>query len=186
MSATGAAAASAAGHAGPRFVGASRQQWLLRGVATVAATVAMAVAAGVGGWPAAAVVAPTLLAALASIRPDSHLPLVVDAAIVGSLALAIDDPATPWLPVAAVCLVIRHAATTLAASLPVGGALAPSIVSRWVRQAAAIAAGTVGLWVVVVVLDRRDLPGSAVLTALALTVAAALALAVRERSTDRP
>ncbi|MEZ5376062.1 MAG: hypothetical protein R2733_06060 [Acidimicrobiales bacterium] len=167
-----------------RVVDASPQQWLLRITATCAAMAAMGAAGAAGIWSALGFVIVALLAALSSLRPDSHAVVVVDIIIIASLHAAIDDPATPWLPVAALCLTIHHTVTALAASIPIGGELPVSTLGRWVRQTAVVAACTLALWLAVVVLDRRDLPGSALLTAVALAVAAGVALLVRDGSID--
>lgn len=167
-----------------RVIVASPQQWLLRAGASLAATAAMGISAALEGWSTAAFVVVVGLAVLTSLWPDSHAPLLVDVLVILSLVVAIDDPASPWLPAAAACLVVHHTTITAAASIPLGGELPASVLLRWIRHALAVIVATGALWLAVVAMERRQLPGSAELTALALIVAGGLALAVKHRSVD--
>lgn len=173
-------------HALDRVVAASRQQWLLRAGAASAAVAAMGIAVVIAGWSATAFVVVLGLAVLTSLWPDSHAPLVVDVVVILSLAVAIDDPASPWLPCAAVCLLAHHAAVGLAASIPIGGELPASVIVRRARHAALVAGATVALWLVVVVLEQRELPGNVVVSVVGLAAATGLALALREQSVEPP
>ena len=126
------------------------------------------------------------LAVASAVRPDTHTALLVPV-IVGWLWLvSVDDLDAPWLPVAALCLVAFHAVTALLASLPTGGAFPGSILRREARRLGLVAAATVAMWGVVVVLDQRDAPGNGLLTGLGLVIVAVAAALMRWRSLEGP
>ena len=161
----------------------SAQQWLLRLLAVVAPCVAL-IAAGVASgrwWPVWTVVV-VGLAAASAIRPDAHTGLLVPL-IVGWLWLvAVDDPGTPWLAGAAVCLLTFHAVLALLASLPVGGAFPVAILVRELGRVGVVAVATFAMWGLVVVLDRRDAAGDGLLTGLALAIVTGAAVVIRRIS----
>lgn len=165
------------------LLASSTQQWLVR-LVSVAAPLAAMVAAGVAGdgvWPfGLAVVAVVALAS--SLRPDHHTALFVVVVVGWHWMAAVDDIATVWLPVAAVCLLVFHTATALAASVPNGGDLPGVVVARWAGRVGLVALAVVALWGLVVVFDRRDAAGNGALTGLALVIVALAAAFIRSRS----
>ncbi|MEM9035534.1 MAG: hypothetical protein AAGD18_13155 [Actinomycetota bacterium] len=162
---------------------ASRTQWLLRAGTVLAPIVSvLAAAAASPGWwpPGTALVA--VLAIAAALRPDTHFALSVAIVCAWHWAAIDADVASGWLPLAAVALLVFHATVALAASLPSGTAVPNELVMRWAARTGVAAGITVGVWLAVALLDRRELPGNGLLTGLALAVIGITALAVRARS----
>ncbi len=169
------------------FHATSLQQWALRLVAVVASLGALLAAAGANGrlWPAGLFIV-TALAAASAVRPDAHTALIVVVVVAWHWLATVDEVDGPWLPLAAVCLLVHHAVIALSASIPVGGVLPAATIVRWAGRTALIASATVGMWAVVAVLDGRDAPGNGLLTALALAIVSGAAVMIRSRSLDRP
>ena len=169
------------------FLETSGQQWLLRVVAVLApvGAVLAAAAANERWWPFGLFVA-TVLAIASAIRPDTHTALVVVVAIVWHWSTTVDDLGTPWLPVASVCLLVFHAVTALSATMPIGGELPLATVKRWLRRVAIVAAATVSMWVLVLVLERREAEGNGLLTGAALAIVALGAVFIRSRDVESP
>lgn len=169
------------------FHATSRQQWLLRIVALVTPLGAVVAATAANGrwWPLGlAMVA--ALAIASGVRPDTHTADATIVVIIWHWLAAVDDVTTPWLPVAAVCLLVYHSVIAVSASVPVGGDLPPSTLRTWSLRIAVVSAATVVVWALVVVFDRREASGNGLLTALALAIAAAGVAIVRARSIARP
>jgi hypothetical protein len=167
--------------------GTSRQQWLLRLLTMIAPLVALlAVTAEAGTWWPFGLVVVTILAAASAVRPDSHTALAVIAVVVAHWLVTIDRLDTPWLPAATVCLLVYHAVNALAATFPIGGEVPMATLGQWLRRTLFVASASVGMWMLVVLLDRREAPGNALITALALAILAGAALATRLRSVDQP
>ncbi len=165
------------------FMEVSRQRWLLGIGAVATATTAFAAASvASGGWWLPGLVAVIALAVVSAVRPDDHTGLVVVGVVIWQWLARIDDVGTPWLPVAACCLLVFHALTALTAVVPTSGTIPGATIRRWTERTAVVAVATVAMWIVVVVLDRRDLPGNGALTGLAVLIVAAAATAIRARS----
>lgn len=154
----------------------SVDRWVLRAIAFSSA-VGVAVIdhlVSVRGSPWIIVVV-VALAAMASFDPDSHFPTAVVLLVVWQWLVVVGDPLSVWLPVVAVGLYLHHASTALMAVLPESAAIPGTVVRRWLVASAGVAAATIATWALVVALDRRDLQGSASLTAATFVVVATLA-----------
>lgn len=163
--------------------GTSRQQWWLRLVTVLAPLGALfAVTAEVGTWWPFGLVVVTVLACASAIQPDSHTALVAIAVCAAHWLITVDRVDTPWLPAASVCLLAYHAVNALAAAFPTGGKVPTPTLVRWLRRTMFGASVTVGMWLLVVLLDRRDAPGNGLLTALALAILAGAMFMIRARS----
>lgn len=162
---------------------ASRQQWALRAMAVLAplAAVLAAAQAARSWWPFGLVLVP-ILSVASILRADSGWPMLVPLVVVWHWLAAVDDLATPWLPVAASCLLVHHVVVALAATVPVGGRLPDATLRLWATRSAVGVAMTIGMWALVVAFERREAPGNGLLTGLALAVVAAAAVAIRARS----
>ena len=169
------------------FHATSLQQWVVRLVAIVAALGAVLAAAGANNrlWPAGLFIV-TVLALAAAVRPDTHTALFVVAVVTWHWLATVDEVGGPWLPIAAVCLLVHHAVIALSASIPVGGVLPMTTIGQWAGRTTLAGGATIGVWALVAVLDGRDAPGNALLTGLALAIAAGAALMIRSRSLDQP
>jgi hypothetical protein len=168
------------------FHATSLQLWAFRLVAVVAPLAALLAAAGANGrlWPAGLFIV-TVLAGASAVRPDTHTGLIVVVVLVWHWLATVDGVGGPWLPLAAVCLLVFHAVIALSASVPIGGVLPMATVVQWIVRTALAASATVGMWALVAVLDGRDAPGNGLLTALALAIVAGAAVTIRSRSLDR-
>ncbi len=124
----------------------------------------------------------TVLAVASAVRPDTHTALSRRRGGPWHWLATVDGVGGPWLPLAAVCLLVHHAVIALSASIPIGGVLPTATVLRWMGRTALVASATVGMWALVAVLDGRDAPGNGLLTALALAIVAGAALTIRSRS----
>ena len=165
------------------FIEAGGQQWLLRLVA-VAAPIGAVLAASVAGgsWWAAGTFLVAVLAVASAVRPDTHLAVGVVVVVVWRWLASVDDVATPWLPVAAVCLLVFHTTIALTATIPLGAVVPGSVLRRWSARTTVAAGATVAVWAMVALLDGRDAPGNALLTGAALVLVALSAVAIRARS----
>ncbi len=165
------------------FIEASPQQWLFRtlAVATPLGAMLATSAANQQLWLVGLAIV-TGLAAVSALVPDSDVALIVVIVVVWRWLAAVDSIDTPWLPVAAVCLLGYHSVTALAASIPNGGELERDTTIKWLVQTALIGAMTVGTWGLVVMFDRRDADGNIVLSLLALALVSGAALTIRSRS----
>jgi hypothetical protein len=163
----------------------SPQQWFLRLLIVAAPLGAvLAVTAEVGTWWPFGLVVLTALAGASAIRPDAHTALFVIAVVAAHWLLTVERLDTPWLPVASCCLLVFHAATALGASFPAGGDVPTATIVQWLRRTFLGGCVTVGMWVLVVLFDRREAPGNGLLTGLALAIVAAAAVTIRSRSLD--
>ena len=142
------------------FHATSLQQWAFRLVAVVAPLAALLAAAGANGrlWPAGLFIV-TVLAVASAVRPDTHTALSVVVVVLWHWLATVDGVGGPWLPLAAVCLLVHHAVIALSASIPIGGVLPTATVLRWMGRTALVASATVGMWALVAVLDGRDAAG---------------------------
>lgn len=165
----------------------SPQQWAVRLVIVLAPLgVLGAVTAEIGTWWPFGLVVVFALSAATAFRPDNDLALGVIALLGVHWAVTVEPIDTPWLPVAAICLLVYHSTCALSATFPTGGIVPVGTLLRWAQRIAVVSTATIAMWVLVVVLDRREAPGNGALTALALGILAVGALAIRWRSVDAP
>jgi hypothetical protein len=165
--------------------GTSRQQWWLRLVTVLAPLDALfAVTAEVGTWWPFGLVVVTVLACASAVRPDSHTALLAIAVVAAHWLVTVDRVDTPWLPAASVCLLVYHSVNALAATIPTGGEVPMATLAQWLRRTMFGAGATVGMWILVVLLDRREAPGNGLLTALALAIVGGSMVMIRSRSVD--
>jgi len=170
------------------FLETSRQQWLLRIVATITPAGAVLAASAANGrsWWSFALFSVILLAMASAIRPDTHTALIVVGVVGWHWLATVDGVDTGWLPFAGVCLLVFHAVIALSANVPTGGDIPAAALGLWLRRTAVVGAATVGVWGVVVVFDRRAAPGNGLLTGVAVAVVACGAVMIRARSVDQP
>lgn len=162
------------------------QQWIFRSIVVLSAVAALVAAAQANGtwWPFGMFLTVSFASASA-VRPDTHVALVTIVGIVAHFVVTVDDPATWWLPIAGVALLIFHSVVALTATIPIGGVVPRPVLTRWARRVAAGGGATCGLWLVVVLFDRREADGNAVLTGLALALAATGAAVAWARTTKQ-
>lgn len=169
------------------FHATSQQQWVFRLVAVLAPIGAVLAAAGANDrlWPAGLFIV-TVMALASAVRPDTHIAAVAVVVVVWHWLATVDEVGGPWLPIAAVCMLLYHAVIALSATVPIGGVLPPATIGRWAARTTLAGGATLGVWALVVALDGRNAPGNGLLTALALAIVAGAAVVIRSRSVGRP
>lgn len=171
-----------------RVRSADAQRWILA-VVTIGASVIACLSASLAAPhhnPTGVIIAVSLLALAATLKPDSHVGLGLVTVIVVYWLAIVRDVTTPWSIAAATGLLIAHSTITLMAMCPANGVHDRVTMRRWVQRCGATTLGTVALWFLVVLFDHRRPAGNAVLTLTALVAIAAATLAVRHRSMPRP
>lgn len=157
-----------------RVQATSAQRWLLGALAVIAA-----VAAAVATDLAAASDMPWLtgvtaiVALVAAVSAGSHAGSVVVGLTFARWAVGVDDVATPWALLAALCLLVFHAALALMGATPHTATVDRVVLVRWAARVGGVAAATAGMWGLVAVLDRWRLPGGTLLALAAFLAATA-------------
>lgn len=161
----------------------SGQRWLLLSLSLACVACASTISAlAAGSQPNIAIALMVGLAVGAVIRPDSHGALVVVVAVVWQWLAANDDVTTPWVIPFSVLLFVFHSAVALMAVTPITAHVHRALLLRWVRRGGYVAASTIGVWVIVLVMDQRRASGSAALTVVGFVTLATLILVMRARS----
>jgi hypothetical protein len=161
----------------------SPQRWLFIALSLCCVAGASTVTALASGTQTGVAVALMLaLAVVAVVRPDSHVALGVEVAMVWQWLATNDDATSPWTVPFAVLLVVFHTLIALMAVTPINARVPVSLLGRWAWRGCFVVAATVGVWAIVVVLDQRRAPGSVALTALGFVTLAALILVARALS----
>jgi hypothetical protein len=107
-----------------------------------------------------------------AVIPDAGGAAIASGAIVVAWAVGAPGGVGPAVVVTALCLLVVHVASALAAAMPVTAGAGAGLALRWLRPAGVLAGGTVAAAVLAGVLDRWSPPGSIVLVLLALAVLA--------------
>jgi hypothetical protein len=158
----------------------SGQRWLFIALSLGCVAGASTVTALASGRQTGVVVALMVaFAIVAVVRPDSHAALGVVVAMVWQWLATTDDATSPWTIPFAVLLLVFHTLIALMAVTPVNVRVPVSLLGRWARRVCLVAVATVGVWVIVVIVDQRRAPGSVALTALGFVTLAALIVAAR-------
>jgi hypothetical protein len=153
---------------------AGAQQW--DGVAVLLrATIALGVAGAVvaTAMPAWDVVEAYLWIAVVGgaigvVAPDAAGATVATASIVIAWAVRGPGGVGPAVVVTALCLLVVHVASALAAAMPISARAPTELLIRWVRPAGVIAAGTVATAGLAAAFDRWSPPGSLILVLIVL------------------
>jgi len=80
-----------------------------------------------------------LVAAACMVTPDSAVPLLLMACLVGAWFSSVEDHDTPWVLAAMLLLVVVHVAATLSSCGPPGATPDGILVRRWARRTAFLA-----------------------------------------------
>lgn len=160
---------------------ASPDRLVAVGVVIGAAVVTAAIA---GVTHPMVLLAVVVLAVMAAIQPAGNAMLGVVAIVIVRWLATNDDPTGPLVLAVAAGLLVMHLVLALMASTPHSFALERTVLARWGRRGAAIAASTVAVWALAALLDRRDAGGSTVLAVSALLLLGGAALAIRRRALD--
>jgi hypothetical protein len=141
--------------------------------AVIAAGAAGAIiATATPGWdvPDAYLIIAAVAGVVGVIDPDAGGAAFCTGAVVVAWATGSPGAVSPAAVVTALCLLLVHVASALAAAMPVTARGDIGLVLRWVRPTAAIAGGTLATAGLAAILDRWSPPGSIVLVLLALAV----------------
>jgi len=164
----------------------SGQRWALVAVAvSTPALACLAIGAASRFNPTAVCVAVVALSIWTALRPDTHTDIFVMIIVVAFWLAQIDDVVTPWAIVVALALAGHHVAISVMASAPHGAIFAPTILRRWLRRCGIVATATIGVWALVVGLDRRHATGNATLSLAALVALIVAMMVIRARSLSK-
>ena len=159
------------------------QRWGLIAVAVVAAAGAATITGVVAGQMNWAVLMLVIGTAIAStVRPDFHTALLAETIVVWYWAAGTDDRLTPWAIPMALCLFVFHSAIALMSAAPMRAIIARTVVRRWSIRSGYVVIATIAAWLLVVVMNGRQAPGSAATTIVAFVTLTVLVLAARLRS----
>lgn len=154
----------------------SRQQLALRGVILLAGVGALASMIAASDHVAAPLVVLTAaIAVMATRHPDTPIGLVFVLAIGAQWAATVDHHRSPWSLVAALCLLVFHAASACASTAPPGAQLQPDAWRRWRNRFGVVALVTAGAWSLILALTAGERRGNAALLGAVLLLIAALA-----------
>lgn len=134
-------------------------------------------AAGVLPAPLLVVLLGLVVAAVS--LPDSAVVMVLIGVIVWAWLILVDDYATVWAPVGAVALLSLHACAALSTSGPINATFDALTWRRWVTRTVAVAVVTAAVWLGTRLAGGYRLPGSVLLTTLAVLLVGAVALTIR-------
>jgi len=156
----------------------SLQRWSLAFAGLLAATLA-AVTTGIAGSGQSPLVLALVvgLAGAAIAQPDSHIAIGVPVVTLWYWTASTGASTNPSSLVVAVCLFAFHTVVALMAMTPPRATIDPRSGARWLRRCLVVVLATVGVWLLVVLVGRRQLPGSATVTATGLVVATTLMVA---------
>jgi hypothetical protein len=147
---------------------------LLRLIIALALTGAI-VATAVPAWdvPDAYLWIAVIAGGAGAVIPDAGGAAIASGAVVVAWAVGAPDGVGPAVVVTALCLLVVHVASALAAAMPVTAAAAEGALRRWLRPTGVLGGGTVAVAVAAGVLNRWSPPGSVVLVLLAVAVLSA-------------
>jgi hypothetical protein len=106
--------------------------------------------------------------AIGVVAPDAAGATVATGGIVLAWATGGPGGVGPAVVITAVCLLVVHVASALAAATPISARASSDVLLRWIRPAGVIAGGTVATAGLAAALDRWSPPGSVVLVLIVL------------------
>jgi hypothetical protein len=160
-------------------------QRALRALALLAAFVAWLAGALAGSdGPGLALALLLVAAAWCALTPDSHAGLVVPVAVGWQWLAQLDRTTSAWVLLAALALLVFHAATSVAAFAPAAAAPGRDVVLPVVQRTGVTAAVTALVWVAVRWSPSAGRPGHVAVTVVALTLLAAVAVTAASRTAD--
>ncbi len=161
----------------------SLHRWVLMLLAVVPLVVASAGIARATPYPDTWVVYfVAVIAVVVAVEPSEQLGLVL-MSIVLFQWLTLDVSVTsPWTIALGLGLHVFHTSVALMAVTPHTASLHRDIVIRWLGRSVVVVVATVGVWFLVVALERRAIPGNVALSVTSFGVLAAAVVAFRFRS----
>lgn len=166
----------------------SPQRWSFAFVAVVAAT-AIPIVTGIAGSGQSPIVLALVvgLAGAAVTQPDSHTALGVPVITLWHWTASTDASLDAWVLLVALLLLAFHTLVSLMATTPARATIDRESSTRWLRRGVLVAFATGTVWLIVVVVDRQRLAGSALLTAAGFVVAIVLMVAmINPRRSEPP
>jgi hypothetical protein len=126
-----------------------------------------------------------LLAGACALMPDSHLGLLTLLLLAWYWAAVVDHPTSVATLVAALAVLVFHAALAAATVAPPAARWSRSMLHRWARRTGVVAGATAAAWCVARLLAGTRIDGSAALLSTALLALAGGAAWLRRRSLTR-
>lgn len=170
-----------------QLLATSRQRWVLAVLVVVSITLpSWAIARATPFTDTWVVFVVAGLAMVVAADPGEQLGLLLMSIVVFQW-LTFDLAVTsPWSIAMALALHVFHTVVALIAVTPHTAAVDRVVLSRWVTRSVIIATAAVGVWLAVIVFERRELPGNVALSvaAFSLLAAAVVGLATRTLSTN--
>lgn len=161
----------------------SWQRWLFIVAAIASALGASRFTAVAAGHSPGVVLALVFgLAAVACARADTHVGLVGGGIVVWQWLATVDDTATPWAVAVAACLLMFHTLLALMAVTPITAVVSPSIARSWGRRVLVALLAPLAVWVCVLLLDERQIPGNVLLTFAGFVTLTVLVFVARNSS----
>ncbi len=124
------------------------------------------------------------IALVCTVRPDSHVGLLVVLAVGGDWLATVHDRATPWSVLAAASLAVFHASMAAASVAPPAARWTRAMCRRWTRRSFAVMVASLGTWAVVAAVHGRHIASSAILIAASLIIIAIAGLWARGGTLD--
>ena len=124
------------------------------------------------------------IALVCTVRPDSHVGLLVVLAVGVDWLATVHDRATPWSVGAAASLAVFHASMAAASVAPPAARWTRAMCRRWTRRSFAVMVASLGTWAVVAAVHGRHIASSAVLIAASLIIIAIAGLWARGGTLD--
>lgn len=157
----------------------SSQRWSLAFAALVTATLVPIVTGVAGSGQSPVVLALVVgLAGAAVTQPDSHVALAVPFIAVWHWTASTEASTNGWALVVGICLFAFHAVVALMATTPPRATIDLRSCTTWLRRSLVVVLATVGVWLLVTLVERRQLAGSAIITATGFVVATSLMVAL--------
>jgi hypothetical protein len=157
----------------------SPQRWSMTFAAVTVALLAP-ITTGIAGSGQSPVILALVvgLAGASAAQPDSHVALTVPFVAVWHWTASTEASAGASALVIALSLFVFHTLIALMATTPARATIDPRSGARWLRRCLAVALATGAMWLLVVVVDRQRVVGSALLTAAGFVLAAMLMVAM--------
>lgn len=156
---------------------ASTQRWIIAGLAIASATAPSIALSVVDPHPHLWVpIAIAALAAVAAAQPDTHVALLVIAALVAQWLALDDDPTSIWVAVTAVCILVFHTLIAFMAATPPTTTAGTLVTRRWTGRTAVVATAFIALYVFAITAAGWHVTGQVAASAALATVATATAV----------
>ncbi len=153
----------------------SSQRWSLAFAGVATATVAALITGIAGSGQSPLVLALVVgLAGAAITQPDSHVAIAVPVVVVWHWTASTGSFSGAWALVVGLCLFAFHTVVSLMATTPPGATIDRRSGATWLRRSLMVVLATIGVWLLVVLVEQRQFAGNATVTATGFVAATSL------------